>query len=240
MSIVVAGIIITACALQYYYLRTSRQIRHLELEAHTPLYTEFLEISSGLRHIRAFGWEEEFLKESYKLIDTSQKPFYMLYSIQRWLGFVLDCMSGVLAIGLVVIGIRMPQSTSQAGLGLAFMQIIAIGPTLDAFINAWTRLETSLGSLLRIHLFNNETPVEPRDTLTKLPREWPQEGKIEFEDVTARYKYGPSCVIRIGNTILTLLMYTNSPDDGDKIALRNVSFIIAPGQKVGLRGRTGR
>ncbi|OAA78570.1 ABC transporter, transmembrane domain, type 1 [Akanthomyces lecanii RCEF 1005] len=145
MSIVVAGIIITACALQYYYLRTSRQMRHFELDAHTPLYTEFLEISSGLRHIRAFGWEEEFLKESYKLIDTSQKPFYMLYSIQRWLGFVLDC-------------------------------------------------------------------------------------KIEFEDVTARYKYGPSCVIRIGNTILTLLMYTNSPDDGDKIALRNVSFIIAPGQ----------
>lgn len=240
MSIVVAGIIITACALQYYYLRTSRQMRHLELEAHTPLYTEFLEISSGLRHIRAFGWEEEFLKESYKLIDTSQKPFYMLYSVQRWLGFVLDCMSGVLAIGLVVIGIRMPQSTSQAGLGLAFMQIIAIGPTLDAFINAWTRLETSLGSLLRIHLFNNETPVEPRDTLTKLPREWPQEGKIEFEDVTARYKYGPSCVIRIGNTSLTLLMYIFSQDNEDKIALRNVSFIIAPGQKVGLRGRTGR
>ncbi|KAJ6785127.1 hypothetical protein PWT90_07569 [Aphanocladium album] len=217
MVIAVVVIIATTIVLQYYYLRTSRQVRHLELEAHTPLYTQFLEISSGLRHIRAFKWEEAILAESFKLIDSSQKPFYMLYTIQRWLSFVLDCMSTLLAIILAAIAIHIPNSTSQAAIGLGFMQVITVATTSEQTIDAWTRLETSLGSLLRVHLFNIETPLEPQETLAKLPDVWPQAGKIEFEEVTARY----------------------SPDDGDKIALRNVSFAITPGQKVGLRGRTG-
>lgn len=189
MSIAVIAIIAFGYALQYYYLHTSRQIRHLELESHTPLYTQFLELSTGLRHIRAFGWEEKLLAESFKLIDISQKPFYTLYTIQRWLGFALDCMSGVLAIVLAAIAVHMPQSTSQAALGLAFVQIIGIATILEALIDAWTKLETSLGSLLRVHLFSVETPVESRDTTAKLPDVWPQQGKIEFEEVTARYRY---------------------------------------------------
>ncbi|KAJ3493495.1 hypothetical protein NLG97_g4700 [Lecanicillium saksenae] len=218
VAIAVAVLIVGSSALQYYYLRTSRQMRYLDLESHTPLYTQFLELSSGLRHIRAFGWEEELLAESFKLIDTSQTPFYTMYAIQQWLGFTLDCMSSILAIVMVIIATHLPQSTSQAALGLGFMHVITVGGTTCKLIEAWTKLETALGSLLRIYLFTIETPVEAQETVAKLPDVWPGAGKIEFEEVTARY----------------------NPDDDEKIALRNVSFAIAPGQKVGLRGRTGR
>ncbi|KAA8575989.1 hypothetical protein EYC84_006152 [Monilinia fructicola] len=46
--------------LQKFYLRTSRQIRLLDLEAKSPLYSHFIETLSGLTTIRAFGWTEKF------------------------------------------------------------------------------------------------------------------------------------------------------------------------------------
>jgi ATP-binding cassette subfamily C (CFTR/MRP) protein 1 len=47
--------------LQKYYLRTSRQMRLLDLEAKSPLYSHFLESLTGLVEIRAFGWSDSFL-----------------------------------------------------------------------------------------------------------------------------------------------------------------------------------
>lgn len=41
-------------AIQIVYLRTSRQMRLLDLEAKTPLYKQLIEIMSGVEHIRAF------------------------------------------------------------------------------------------------------------------------------------------------------------------------------------------
>lgn len=46
--------------LQKFYLRTSRQMRILDLEAKSPLYSHFIESLSGLVTIRAFGWGNEF------------------------------------------------------------------------------------------------------------------------------------------------------------------------------------
>lgn len=46
--------------LQKYYLRTSRQVRLLDLEAKSPLYSHFIESLSGLVTIRAFGWQANF------------------------------------------------------------------------------------------------------------------------------------------------------------------------------------
>ena len=47
--------------LQKYYLKTSRQMRLLDLEAKSPLYSHFLESLTGLVEIRAFGWSDNFL-----------------------------------------------------------------------------------------------------------------------------------------------------------------------------------
>lgn len=203
MAVFVVIMLIICYLLQYFYLFTSRQMRHLELESHTPLYSQFLEVSNGLRHIRAFGWEDELLAESLYLLDRSQKPFYMMYSIQKWLGFVLDTFAGILCVFLVVIAVHLPDSTSQAAIGLGFVQSMQVSQTMSRMVEAWTNLETSLGSLLRIYLFNDKTPVEPHGTGAQLPPEWPTEGKVEFKDVTARYKYETRLALVRDMTLLT-------------------------------------
>lgn len=70
-------------AVQRVYLRTSKRIRHLDLEAKAPLYAQFSDTLSGLATIRAFGWQAGFKTENDRLLDNSQKPFYLLFCVQR-------------------------------------------------------------------------------------------------------------------------------------------------------------
>ena len=48
-------ILIALFFIQKFYLRTSRQLRFLDLEAKSSLYTQFMEMLSGVATVRAFG-----------------------------------------------------------------------------------------------------------------------------------------------------------------------------------------
>ncbi|KAF4625089.1 hypothetical protein G7Y89_g13080 [Cudoniella acicularis] len=69
--------------LQKFYLKTSRQIRLLDLEAKSPLFTQFLDLLQGLPSVRAFAWEARFKEKYLELLDASQRPYYLLFCIQR-------------------------------------------------------------------------------------------------------------------------------------------------------------
>lgn len=56
--------------LQNFYLRTSRQLRHFDLESKSPLYTYFTETLSGVATIRVFGWQRGFEEENIWLLDS--------------------------------------------------------------------------------------------------------------------------------------------------------------------------
>lgn len=64
--------------IQKFYLRTSRQMRHLDLETKSPLYRLFTETASGIITVRALGWKKDLTKEHLHNLDHSQKPYYML------------------------------------------------------------------------------------------------------------------------------------------------------------------
>ena len=110
--------------LQKYYLRTSRQLRLLDLEAKSPLYSNFIESLSGLATIRAFGWTEHFKELNLKLLDVSQKPYYLLFCIQRWLGLLLDLMVAILGVILMVLVVKLRTDVSGGFVGLALLNVV--------------------------------------------------------------------------------------------------------------------
>jgi hypothetical protein len=71
--------------LRRFYLRTSRQLRFLELESKSPLYSYFISSFSGLITLRAFSWSEQCNLENLKRLDVSQSPSWLLYAVQRWI-----------------------------------------------------------------------------------------------------------------------------------------------------------
>ena len=213
--------IIPACIfvlylVQKFYLRTSRQMRLLDIEMKAPLYTQYTETLAGLSTIRAFGWSGAFLIDSHRRLDVSQRPVYTLYCIQRWLQVVLDLFVLGVALVLVSFSLTMAGSTSSGAIGLALVNLIGFNQGLTALVEQWTELETSLGAIARLKWFDENTPDENKEAESDAPpSEWPAQGAIEFDNVSASYS------------------------DESPIVLHNLSFKIKPGQKVGICGRSG-
>ena len=172
--------------LQKFYLRTSRQLRFLDLEAKSPLYTHFTETLNGLHTIRAFGWEAEYQQEHSKRLDASQTPYYLLYCIRRWLNLVLDLLVAGIAIVLVTISVQSHWAVSSGAIGVALNNVLGFNMSLSGLINSWTTLETSLGAISRLKSFEQETKCEdqPMENVQP-PAHWPKSGSIDFRDVSS-------------------------------------------------------
>ncbi|KAH7350682.1 P-loop containing nucleoside triphosphate hydrolase protein [Rhexocercosporidium sp. MPI-PUGE-AT-0058] len=214
MALACPALVLCVYFLQSFYLRTSRQMRFLDLECKSPLYTHFTETIEGISTIRAFGWEDHFLRENIKLLDRSQRPHYLMYCIQRWFNLVLLLLVGLTAVIVVALATSLTSTTTGGRLGVSLSSIVNFNFSLGMFMMFWTQMETSLGAIARLKSFERETVSEHKEEETFVPgQDWPTSGSIEFRNVSASYRTTP--------------------------ALRDVTFTIKGGQKVGICGRTG-
>jgi ABC-type multidrug transport system fused ATPase/permease subunit len=150
----------------------------------------FLDSIQGITTIHSFGWSPAYVEKGYQLLDSSQKPYYLLFCVQRWLILVL----ALIATGmeLVVIGAAIALRTSiRAGLvGLAVVHVTTLAKSLSDLVMQWTEMETSLGAVSRIYRFTHDTPQEEKhdEGTAGLPQDWPTSGSITFENVSATYE----------------------------------------------------
>lgn len=188
-TVVVLPFLITAMYfVQLFYLRTSRQLRYLELETGAPLCAQFTESAVGLYHIRAFGWQHHSLEVSLQLLDDSQKPFYYMYAAERWLGLVMDTITLVMALTVIIVTLCVQQVTSASGIALSMLSLITLSFESMQFVRQWMLAETSIGALARTRDFVQNTPLEEDpDVITKTVESWPQKGAIKMDNVIARY-----------------------------------------------------
>lgn len=173
-----------------YYIQTSRQVRLLDIEKKAPLFSNFLETLSGLSSIRAYGWTEEYRRLSREALDTSQRPFYILFCIQRWMNLVLDLLVAAIAVIVIAIALSLRGNPSMGFLGIALFNIVSFSTTLQQLVFEWTGLETSIGAVSRIRSYVREAKTEDLETeIQSVPSSWPLRGEVEFDNVTASYEY---------------------------------------------------
>jgi ATP-binding cassette, subfamily C (CFTR/MRP), member 1 len=133
--------------IQRVYLRTSRQVRLIDLEAKAPLCTHFLETLAGITTIRAFGWTESYRQQNTALLNASQTPYYLLSAIQNWLRLVLELMVAGIVIVVIGLAVALRSKIDPGYLGLALVGMVSIlrsvadqspAPTQDSQLNRWT------------------------------------------------------------------------------------------------------
>lgn len=172
--------------IQRFYLHTSRQLRFLDLEAKSPLYTQFSETLEGLATIRAFGWQSFVEEKAKALLDRSQRPFYLLFAVQRWLTLVLDLVVAAIATILIVLVVELKGQLSAGYVGVALVNVVLFSQSIKLLISFWTQLETHIGSVARIKNFTTDAVAEDQVVENHIPPpDWPSEGKIEINDITA-------------------------------------------------------
>jgi ATP-binding cassette subfamily C (CFTR/MRP) protein 1 len=163
-------------------------MRFLDLECKSPVYTHFAETIEGVSTIRAFGWQEPFMQTNLKLLDASQKPYYLMYCIQRWLNLVLQLIVGFMAVVVVALALSLTNTTSAGRLGVSMSAVVGFTGNLSYFMVFWTQLETSLGAVARVMNFEKTTIPEDKEQETFIPGEdWPRNGVIDFKNVSASY-----------------------------------------------------
>ncbi|KAI1842151.1 hypothetical protein JX266_011684 [Neoarthrinium moseri] len=201
---------------QKVYLRTSRQLRYLELQARASVLSSFLESVEGLETIRAFGWSQAVIQNNIQSVERSQRPEFLLLCLQRWLNVVLDLLAAGVATTAIAIAVAFREHVSGAQIGIALNIMLVTNTTLLKLVENWTTFEVSLGAIARLKALEKTTPLDGGANPTiEPPENWPSSGHIVFEAITAEYH-------------------------PESVVIKDLSLNVSPGQKLIVCGRTGR
>jgi len=111
--------VIAVVVVQRMYLRSSRQLRLLDLEARALVNTSFLERVEGIATICAFGWQRSDVK-----LVRSLRTDYMLACVQSWLNLILDLVVPGLAVCTIGLAIAFKRTTTGSQIKLALNVIL--------------------------------------------------------------------------------------------------------------------
>lgn len=177
---------------QHFYLRTSRQLRLLDIELMAPVNSLLIETLSGRGTIRAFQWDEVYMQRAFDRIDHSQRARYLLSSVQCWLSFHVDMIVTLLAVAFIVITTTLREQIGPSNMGVGLTSVLGLGSATKTVLSFWVMLEVCLGGIMRVHDFarkmkKEEAPGEKFHD-AEFPN-WPSEGAVELRGVTASYGY---------------------------------------------------
>lgn len=173
-----------------FYVRTSRQVRLLEIETKAPLFSQFIEALSDLPSIRAYGWTNHYKHRNQLALGASQRSNYTLKCIQRWLHLVLDLIVAAIAVIVISVATSLRGDSTFGLLGIALFNIVNFSATLQMLVTECISVETSIGAVSRIRSYVNYAKTEDQENESgNVMPSWPEQGGVEFANVSASYEY---------------------------------------------------
>ncbi|XP_021866255.1 ABC transporter C family member 13 isoform X2 [Spinacia oleracea] len=206
--------------LQFYYRSTSRELRRLDSVSRSPIYASFTETLDGSCTIRAFQIEDYFFTRFTNYVTMYQRTSYTEITASLWLSLRLQLLAAFLISFIALMAIigsfgKLPVSMGTPGLvGLALSYASPLVSLMGSFLSSFTETEKEMVAVERVAQYM-DIPQEELCGSIAIPKGWPCQGRIEFQNVILRYL--PSL----------------------PPALCDISFTIAGGTHVGIVGRTG-
>uniref|UniRef100_A0A0W0EY28 Putative multidrug resistance-associated ABC transporter n=1 Tax=Moniliophthora roreri TaxID=221103 RepID=A0A0W0EY28_MONRR len=198
-----------------YYRRTSVETKRLDSLLRSALYSSYSETLTGLATIRAYGEQDRAITDAEQLLDQENKAYYMTISIQRWLAIRLDVLGNILVFGIALFAAGFRTSISPAKIGVVLSYTLSITAFFSEMVAQFAQQEQSMNAVERLLVYA-ELPAEGNTkTSEDPPPSWPEKGEIQFSKVKMAYRPGLPLV------------------------LKDVSFCIKAGEKIGVVGRTG-
>ncbi|XP_058815254.1 multidrug resistance-associated protein 1 isoform X1 [Topomyia yanbarensis] len=215
-STVIIPIGILYYAVQRFYVATSRQLKRLESVSRSPIYSHFGESIQGAQTIRAYSLQERFIDESDSRVDFNQVCYYPSIIANRWLAVRLEMVGNMIILFAALFAVLGRETMSAGLVGLSVSYALQITQTLNWLVRMTSDVETNIVAVERIKEYG-ETKQEAAWELSNstLPRDWPEQGRVEFQDFQVRYR------------------------EGLELVLKGISFTVEGGEKVGIVGRTG-
>ena len=203
-------------AVGMFYIHSSRDLKRIESVQRSPLYQAFGETLSGIVTIRAYGDESRFISENHHRVNTHNRPFIYLWATNRWLAVRADLAGSLVAFSAGVFVVRRSGTIDSGAAGLSLSYAITFTEIVLWLVRLYGANEQNMNSVERVKEYL-ELEQEARAHIpeTKPAANWPSHGAVQFIAYTTRYRtdLGP--------------------------VLKNVTFNVRAGEKVGIVGRTG-
>uniref|UniRef100_A0A674EB77 Cystic fibrosis transmembrane conductance regulator n=1 Tax=Salmo trutta TaxID=8032 RepID=A0A674EB77_SALTR len=207
--------------LRKYFLRTGQQLKQLEAEARSPIFSHLIISLKGLWTIRAFGRQCYFETLFHKALNTHTAIWFHYLSTLRWFLFRCDIIFVFFfsAAAFIAVG-----TNREIGIIVALAMLI-LGTFQWAVITSIT-VDGLMRSVDRVFKFIDLPQEEPRpsgggkvtDLVLDNPHAqdcWPNQGHMDVQGLTVKYT------------------------EAGRSVLQNLSFTVEAGQSVGVLGRTG-
>ncbi|XP_027419209.1 ATP-binding cassette sub-family C member 8 isoform X5 [Bos indicus x Bos taurus] len=205
--------------IQKYFRVASRDLQQLDDTTQLPLLSHFAETVEGLTTIRAFRYEARFQQKLLEYTDSNNIASLFLTAANRWLEVRMEyigaCVVLIAAVTSISNSLHKELSAGLVGLGLTYA--LMVSNYLNWMVRNLADMELQLGAVKRIHGLL-KTEAESYEGLlapSLIPKNWPDQGKIQIQNLSVRY------------------------DSSLKPVLKHVNALISPGQKIGICGRTG-
>uniref|UniRef100_A0ABI7W4I6 CF transmembrane conductance regulator n=1 Tax=Felis catus TaxID=9685 RepID=A0ABI7W4I6_FELCA len=214
--------------LRAYFLHTSQQLKQLESEGRSPIFTHLVTSLKGLWTLRAFGRQPYFETLFHKALNLHTANWFLYLSTLRWFQMRMEIIFVIFFIAVTFISI-LTTGDGEGTVGIILTLAMNIMGTLQWAVNSSIDVDSLMRSVSRVFKFidmpteESKPPNKPFKPSKDIPlskvmitenqhvREddiWPSGGQMTVKDLTAKYT------------------------DGGNAILENISFSISPGQRV--------
>ncbi|XP_023369623.1 multidrug resistance-associated protein 6 [Otolemur garnettii] len=201
---------------QSLYVASSCQLKRLESASYSSVCSHMAETFQGSAVVRAFRAQGPFVDQNNAHVDESQRVSFPRLVADRWLAANMELLGNSLVFVAAICAVLSKAHLSAGLVGFSVSAALQVTQTLQWAVRSWTDLEGSIVSVERMKDYAR-TPKEAPWRLPSCAAQpvWPHGGEIEFRGFGLRYR--PEL----------------------PLAIRDVSFKIHAGEKVGIVGRTG-
>ncbi|XP_023215396.1 multidrug resistance-associated protein 4-like [Centruroides sculpturatus] len=218
LLVLIAVLSIIFYTLWTIFSRVLKSIKHLEGKLRSPVFSHLSVSLYGLTTIRAFNAESKFKSMFNKYQDKHTSTWFLYLALNRWLsvyGYIICFINLIITVIVLGVSNNTDSAGSQIGLVLNYGILIMIG--VQNFIGFTSEVKFQMNSVKRILKYSNLKSEASYDSLPnkRPPSDWPERGEIHFDNVSLQY----------------------SKDKN--IVLKNLTFHIRSGEKIGIVGRTG-
>ncbi|KAH6909905.1 ATP-dependent bile acid permease [Coprinopsis sp. MPI-PUGE-AT-0042] len=214
------GIVFVPLAILYqlvsiYYRRTSVEAKRWDSLLRSVLYASFSESLTGVSTIRAYREQDRSIKDAERGLDYQNRAYFMLNSLQRWLAVRLDLFGNILLIGIALFAAGFRTSVSPDKIGVVLTYTLGVTQFFSEMVAQYALIEQNMNAVERLKHYGVIPSEGARQTPADPPASWPAKGTIDFTNVKMAYR------------------------EGLPLVLKDASFQIRAGEKVGIVGRTG-
>ena len=201
-----------------FYIKGGRALNYLETVTRSPITAKFSETLNGISCIRGFEYQENFRKIYHQKLNDFYRVLIYQNGTTGWFALNLDLVCFFLLFFILSFSWIFEKLVNPIVLGLLIGYTLRMIENTYGFFEQYINFEKMYSSVINCEAYTNI--VQEKSSKTALDKKlrkkgFPIKGEIKFVKFYVRYR----------------------PDS--KLVLKNIDFTIAPGEKIGIVGRTG-